>query len=403
MKQIFWLVSAAALGILALIAFQVVWMRHSRVLLEEQFNNRVKMALCSAVETVAENPSSTAEIRACCAAPSDNCAQNNIALMDKPEMKAALTKALEFYNINLPYESHVTPCDGENQYTCSLEPIMANDSLQLRLDFQGKDGYFLERMGLMLGASVGILLFIFALFAVATYYLLRQKRMSDRNRDFFNQMTHEFRTPLTNIRLAGTMLERKTPGMTDNQYLGIIKKECSHLTHQVENVLYLAGLEKGEYNLQKTEVDLKKLAGEVIAGMDLQIKERGAQIHLGKNIPEPVISGDAFHLKNAFRNLIDNALKYCGEKPEVTIDFQSDAAGTNVLFTDNGQGLAPADQKKVFRKFQRCDNAFASGEKGFGIGLSYVKKIVEMHRGNITVSGGNGSGACFNLFFPAKA
>jgi two-component system phosphate regulon sensor histidine kinase PhoR len=100
--------------------------------------------------------------------------------------------------------------------------------------------------------------------------------------------------------------------------------------------------------------------------------------------------------------LIDNALKYSGPQPEITIDFQANTGGGgHIRFTDNGNGLSPQEQKKVFQKFHRCDNAFTSGEKGFGIGLSYVKKIVEMHRGNVSVTSTAGSGACFDLYFPA--
>jgi two-component system, OmpR family, phosphate regulon sensor histidine kinase PhoR len=402
MKNIFWLISAAALGILALIAFQVIWMRHSRALLEEQFNNKVSMALCSAVETVAENPSCKAEMRACCAAPeSSDLAESTSAIMEKPAMQAALKDALAFHQINLPYEPYVGPRTDSSPFSCSLQPILANDSLQIQLAFKGKNEYFLNRMGLMLASSVGILLFIFLLFVAASYYLLRQKRMSDKNRDFFNQMTHEFRTPLANIRLAGTMLEKKNPDLAGGQYLDIIRNECGHLTHQVENVLFLAGLEKGDYQLHKEPVSLKKIAGEVITSMDLQIRERSALVRLDEKSPDFTIKGDVFHLRNAFRNLIDNALKYSGEKPEISIDFQTDTTGGHVRFTDNGRGLSPAEQKKAFQKFHRCDNAFASGEKGFGIGLSYVKKIVEMHRGQVSVSSRTGAGACFDLYFPA--
>jgi two-component system phosphate regulon sensor histidine kinase PhoR len=403
MKNIFWLITAAALGILALIIFQVVWMQHSRTLLEEQFNNRVSMALCSAVETVASNASCKAEMRACCSgAGTAGCVESTETLMNNPEMQTALKDALTFHQINLAYQPYVGPRTDSSPFSCSLQPILANDSLQIQLAFTGKNDYFLDRMGFMLASSVSILLFICALFIAATYYLVRQKRMSDRNRDFFNQMTHEFRTPLANIRLAGSMLERKNPVLAGGQYLAIIRNECGNLTHQVENVLYLAGLEKGEYHLQKETVDLKKLAGEVIVSMDLQIRERAANIHLEEGGPELTIKGDVFHLHNAIRNLIDNALKYSGPQSEITIDFQANTGGGgHIRFTDNGNGLSPQEQKKVFQKFHRCDNAFTSGEKGFGIGLSYVKKIMEMHRGNVSVTSTADSGACFDLYFPA--
>ncbi len=405
-NHIAWLIGASAAAILALIGFQVTWMNHSRTLLEEQFNNRVNMALCSTVENLAENQNCSAELRACCAtADPSGCQPNLESIVQRPEMKAALTQALHFYQIDLPYEVLITPRDtaasiNETPFSCSLGPILENDSHLLQLDFQGKNEYFLQRMGLMVSSSIAILLFICIIFGLATFYLLRQKRMSDRNRDFFNLMTHEFRTPLTNIQLAGKLLSRKNPELADNQYLGIIRRECSQLTHQVENVLYLAGLEKGEYHLSKSPIDLKHLANEVVAGMDLQIRERAASISLDERAPACTIEGDTFHLGNAFRNILDNALKYSKTQPAIKIDFTREKSGCRVSFTDNGIGLSTRERRRVFQKFQRCATTECAGEKGFGLGLAYVKKIVEMHRGQVSVSSENGKGARFELFFP---
>ena len=400
------LIGASALAILALIGFQVSWMQHSRKLLEEQFNNRVNMALCSTVEKMADSPACADELRACCAMSSDTaCAESFDQIVHKPEMGALLTEALHFYQIDLPYRVLITPKDSSAHaaavpHSCSLNPVLADDTHLLTLEFQGKTGYYLQKMGLMVSASVAILVFICLIFGLATFYLLRQKRMSDRNRDFFNHMTHEFRTPLTNIRLASNLLARKHPGLGDNQYLGIIRRECGQLTHQVENVLYLAGLEKGDDQWQKEPVDLRNLAQEVVAGMELQIQERHAQVRFDGHAPACTIAGDAFHLGNAFRNMLDNALKYSTAQPVVQIGFRPEANGWRVSFTDNGIGLSAKERRKVFQKFYRCDTALCSGEKGFGLGLAYVRKIVEMHRGHIQVSSENGKGARFDLYFP---
>ena len=405
-NHIAWLIGASAAAILALIGFQVTWMNHSRTLLEEQFNNRVNMALCSTVENLAENQTCSAELRACCAMSDPSaCQQNFTTLVQSPEMKAALTKALHFYQIDLPYDVLITPrdtttCVNATPFSCSLGPILQDDTHLLQLEFQGKNDYFLQRMGLMVSSSVAILVFICIIFGLATFYLLRQKRMSDRNRDFFNLMTHEFRTPLTNIQLAGKLMSRKNPELADNQYLDIIRRECGQLTHQVENVLYLAGLEKGEYQLNKASIDLKHLANEVVAGMDLQIRERAASVSLDNGAPDCTIEGDTFHIGNAFRNILDNALKYSKTQPAIKIDFTREKSGCRVSFTDNGIGLSTRERRRIFQKFQRCASMECPGEKGFGLGLAYVKKIVEMHRGQVSVRSENGKGARFELFFP---
>ncbi|TNE52930.1 MAG: HAMP domain-containing histidine kinase [Bacteroidetes bacterium] len=402
---IFWLIGAAAIAILGLIAIQVVWMQHSRNLLEEQFNNRVNMALCSAVERVAANPVQSDEVRACCAAPNAVCEDGTDLIRDQPEMASALSEALRFYQIDLPYRMALVSRDSvadaaAPRYSCSLVPVLEDDTHVLQLEFEGKAEYFLEQMGLMITASVSILIFICIIFGLATYYLLRQKRMSDQNRDFFNHMTHEFRTPLTNIRLAGNLLVRKNPALAGNQYLDIIRHECNQLSHQVENVLHLGGLEKGKYQLKSEPVNLRQLTDEVVAGMELQIRESAGVVEVEPVPDDLVITGDAFHLGNAFRNLLDNALKYSGTEPRVQIGFQAAPDGCQVSFTDNGAGLSDKDRQKIFRKFHRCESALRSGKKGFGLGLAYVKKIVELHRGQIAVSSPNGKGARFDLFFP---
>ena len=405
-NYISWLLIASALAILALIGIQVQWMQQSKTLLEEQFTNRVNMALCSTVEKLADSPAQTDEIRACCAKPDmANCSVSLATLTKEPAMQAALNQWLQFYQINLPYTVQITPKDSSVKgapppYSCSLGPVLESDTHYLQLNFEGKDEYVSKHMGLMVLASVIILLFICAMFGLATWLLLRQKRMADRNRDYFNHMTHEFRTPLTNIQLASKLLARKNKELAGNQYLDIIQGECSQLVHQVENVLHLGGLEKTEYPLQKEPVDLRRLTDEVVASMDLQIREYAAQVQVDQNSTNGSISGDAFHLSNAFRNILDNALKYSGKAPTIKIGLETAEAGTRISFTDNGIGLSAKDRRKIFKKFHRCESALHSGQKGFGLGLAYVKKIVDLHQGQIEVSSPKGQGARFDLFFP---
>ena len=401
-----WLIAASALAILALIGIQVWWMQKSQALLEEQFTNRVNMALCSTVERLAEDPDKSDEVRACCV-PLDNanCMAKVERLTQEPTMQAELNQWLQFYRINLPYTVQITPKDSaaENaptSYSCSLGPVLESDTHYLQLDFQGKDEYVSERMGLMVLASIVILLFICAIFALASYLLLRQQRMSERNRDYFNHMTHEFRTPLTNIRLASKLLLRKNAALAGNQYLEIIQRECDQLTGQVENVLQLGSIEKAGYTLQKKPVDLRELAGTVVADMDLQIRESAAKVSIDANGAGYTIPGDAFHLGNAFRNILDNALKYSGPTPEIAIGLAAEASGARIRFTDSDAGLSARDQRRIFEKFHRCEEAVCSGKKGFGLGLAYVKKIVDMHQGQIRVTSPNGRGTRFDLYFP---
>jgi two-component system, OmpR family, phosphate regulon sensor histidine kinase PhoR len=405
LNHIAWLIGAAALALLVLIGFQVKWMEHSRELLDEQFNNRVNMALCATVEKLAADQSCSEKLRACCSQKNQSaCQQNFENIRQTTSVNTTLKEALNYYKIDLPFEVQIARWDSatcRKSYACSLKPITSDDSHQIQLRFKGKAEFILQKMGLMVSASIIILLLLCAIFALSAYYLLRQKRMSDRNRDFFNHMTHEFRTPLTNIRLAGTMLLKKQPQLQDDPYLGIIRKECVHLTDQVENVLHLSGLEKGDYKMQKSPIDAGNMLQNVVKGMDLQIRERQAQVRVHAPETPLVLQGDVQHLSNAFRNLIDNALKYSGEKPEVEASVRQEGAQWAVFqVSDKGIGLSEADCRRIFDKFHRADNALQSGEKGFGLGLAYVKKIVDLHRGKITVQSTPGSGTTFEMRLP---
>jgi two-component system, OmpR family, phosphate regulon sensor histidine kinase PhoR len=406
MNRINGLIAASALAIVALLGFQISWMRHSRKLLEEQFKNRVTMALCSTVEVLANDKICSEEIKSCCRKGDDKaCADEIKTWVRNPASDSVLRAALRAYQVDLPYKVLITkkenaPTSSGQEHYCSLEPVLQGGDQLLKLEFQGKNDYFLRHLGLMVAASAAILALICLIFGLGVYYLLRQKRMSERNRDFFNLMTHEFRTPLTNIRLASNLLTRKNAQLAGDPYVEIIQKESGQLTEQVEKVLHLAGLEKGDYALRKETVDLKNLADDVVAGMTLQIRDRGARVQVDSENAPCIIEGDVFHLGNAFRNLLDNALKYSKSQPTVNIRLWAEGDGCCIRFSDNGVGLAPQEQEAVFKKFYRGDHGGLQNEKGFGLGLAYVAKIVEMHRGSIRACSENGRGCRFDLFFP---
>ena len=186
-------------------------------------------------------------------------------------------------------------------------------------------------------------------------------------------MAHEFKTPLTNIILANNLLAKKEPHLKENTFVNITKKEANKLIHQVERVLYLSTMESGDYALHKEELMLNQVINEVMEGMAMQIDKNQAIIKI--DIPVNLkVHGDKFHLSNAFRNLIDNALKYANEIPEIRISSVEKDKGILLLFKDNGIGMAKSEQAIVFDKFQRIGTGNVHNQKGFGLGLAYVKK-----------------------------
>lgn len=220
--------------------------------------------------------------------------------------------------------------------------------------------------------------------------------------DFFNHMTHEFRTPLTNIKLASKLLAKNKLQDKGQQYVTIIQQESHQLMEQVDRVLQLARLEEGDYQLRTELIHLPTLLQNVLQEMSLQLSAHSAEVSLNIDPDIPSLNGDPFHLSNALRNLIDNALKYSAPGAQIKIDIQEKDNGFSVRVQDNGQGIPRAQQERIFDKFQQGKPGPSQAQKGFGLGLAYVKKIVDLHRGQIKIESVLGQGTCFDLFFPVS-
>lgn len=399
------LITASAIAILALIAIQVRWIQHSQQLLDEQFNQRVNMALCNTVEKLADEESCSKPLQASCSVmSSQSCCRQLDTLLASPLFDQTLGDALNFYQIDLPYKANIGSNsnlseDGElPPFSCTLNPLLDSDSHYIQLDFDGKQEFLLNKMGEMLGSSIFILLFICTIFGMATYHLLRQKKISELNREFFNHMAHEFRTPLTNIRLASNLLQKKQGDLQSSPYLQIIRQEGDHLMQQVEQVLHLARLEKKDIQLERKNTDLHLLLQETVQSMHLRQAERAAEIQL--ELPDYPLQHavDPLHLSNALRNLIDNSLKYCQEIPRILIRLSGTPETITLTLEDNGCGWEATENKKVFEKFYQANQSHQ--RKGFGLGLAYVKRVIELHGGRIAVQSKKDRGTNFQIFLP---
>lgn len=402
MRKIYILIAGSALAMLVLIGIQINWIKKSKELTDEQFTNKVNMALCSAVEKMSEEEGCCQAVRTACEVSTASCVGQVKSMIADSGFGQVLRTSLAYYQINLPYEVNIAIKDSAlNEappYSCSLMPILAQDDHWLQLIFQGKSDYFKGQMKYMSLASVFILVSICALFAFAAYYLIKQQKISEDNSNFFNHMTHEFSTPLTNIQLATKMLQKKSPSSQSLPYLDIIETQCHQLRSQVENVLHMASMEKGNFQLNKKPLDLRTLAQEAVDSMQLQIQEKQASISIQSDGPCP-IHGDQFHLRNVFRNLIDNALKYGSKDPTVEIGFYREQQGWRASIKDNGIGIPSAASNKIFNRFYRCPDHEEVNAHGFGMGLAYVKKIINLHQGNIQMEP-VAQGTCFELYFP---
>jgi two-component system phosphate regulon sensor histidine kinase PhoR len=216
-------------------------------------------------------------------------------------------------------------------------------------------------------------------------------------------MTHEFKTPLTNIALAGKMISKDSMSKQESKimhYSEIILEENEKLRLQVEQVLSLTALERGEIPLQKTVLSFHQLIHDVIKCITMQIENKNGSLKLNLNATNFTVLGDKTHLTNALSNLIDNGIKFSKEVPDLSIRTSNSGNNIIVQFSDTGIGIEKEFQKKVFDKYFRVPTGNVHDVKGFGLGLAYLKKIVLLHEGTIEMKSEMGKGTSFTLTFP---
>lgn len=291
-------------------------------------------------------------------------------------------------------------------YTKQLFPSdLIDDPNYLRVYFPHRKRYLVQTMWMMLVASGILILLIMIAFSYSIMTIFRQKHLSEIKNDFINNMTHELKTPISTISLACEALSDPDMRSSETQlktFVGMINEENKRLGMLVENVLRSAILDKGEMELRIETINIHELIKGVIKNIAIQVKKKGGSIKMDLSALNPMIEGDRIHLTNVVYNLIDNAIKYSLSFPVLTISTEDTDEGVVISFKDNGIGISKENQKKIFDKLFRVPTGDVHNVKGFGLGLSYVKIIIEKHNGNIDVQSEIKKGSTFNLNIPAK-
>jgi two-component system phosphate regulon sensor histidine kinase PhoR len=258
-------------------------------------------------------------------------------------------------------------------------------------------------MGPLFATSVILVLIVLVLFWRTSLWLVKEKKISEHLTEFLNNMAHEFKTPLTNISLAGKMIAKESNLKNEEKithYTGIILQENDKLRLQVEQVLGMAALERGEIPLVKISLDFHQLITDASKCISVQLENASGNLDLDLTANNYAIFGDKTHLSNAICNLIDNAIKYAKDKPSLKIKTYNQGQLLVVEVLDWGIGIEKGLQKRVFEKFYRVPTGNLHDVKGFGLGLSYVKKIIELHGGSIDLVSELGQGASFIINLP---
>jgi len=388
-------ISGVALTLLLLI--QVEWIFESAKVKEDLFNEKAAMVLSKTVQELCSDREICKRFASCNSKRGKKGCKIMLGAYESNRIDSLLRQSMAFYNFHMDYSFElISPNSIEknlesedkksNIYKKRLEEIANKNGLELNLIFPDKKQFILAEMGTLFISSILLIVLILLLFRETLLSLRKEKMISEHTSDFLNNMAHEFKTPLTNISLAGKMMLRDTniiSGEKIKHYADIIQHENEKLRLQVEQVLGMTALERGQIPLAKSNTNIDEIINAALTRMNIQLESKDGNVSVELAAKNSDIFADKNQLINAFSNIIDNALKYAPGKPEIEIKTSNHDGKILIVITDKGTGIDKIYQKKVFDKFFRVPTGDIHNVKGFGLGLAYVKRIVELHDGTI--------------------
>jgi len=291
--------------------------------------------------------------------------------------------------------------DAENHLCfCNI----ADNTLDIALTYSNKEEAAIGKSAQILQASLLLILIILSAFGYTLYTISKQKKLSDLKRDFINNLTHEFKTPIFSISLAAKALKENEPVRSSEKmssYANLIGSETKRLQTQVDKILQMALLDSGNLTLEKKKLDLHQSIKNVAESFEMIISQRSGKITMDLQASNHTILADETHVNNILYNLIDNAQKYSEGSPIIEVSTEDKGEqGILLVIKDQGIGIDKKVQKYVFDQFYRAEQGDVHTVKGFGLGLSYVKRIIEFHQGSINLKSNPGKGSEFKIFLP---
>lgn len=341
--------------------------------------------------------------------------------INKQSLEKTLQNELNNSNIDLDYRYAVLtyPHAQERKVFSSRDfnpdnkkiyklPLFPNDVIEvkpnyLEVYFPKRQSYLLKEAGLMVIPTAILTAMLIGIFVYTILIILRQKKLSNIKNDFINNMTHELKTPISTISLASQMLHDNSVSNTPRtieHVSNVILQESKRLSFQVEKVLQMAVFNEGRLKLKFKEVHLNELINNVILNFELRVKSKDGTLSSTIAAEKDLIKGDEVHITNVIFNLLDNAMKYSKTNPAIEVKTENKKDFIVVSVKDHGIGIAKEHQDQIFERFYRVPTGNVHDVKGFGLGLSYVKKIIDSHQGKIKVDSALNKGTKFMIYFP---
>jgi len=330
-----------------------------------------------------------------------------------------IRESFNHFNLNLPFEFAITKWDNIIVYKTKGFNIKSRKIYKIKLfphDIHSEKNFLLveipqmpqfiiSSMKLMLFASIILSIILVFCFGITLFLFYKEKKLQEVRNEFISNMTHELKTPISTIFLASQLICDETipaEKKNINHLARVIHDESKKLSSQVEKVLQLAIFEKKLFELKIRETNVHELIENVVQSFDIQVRHKKGSIKLELEAKQHIIPVDSVHFSNILTNLLDNALKYCERTPEIIIKTCNNDDYFIMQVKDNGIGISKQDLKKIFDKFYRVSTGNIHNVKGFGVGLSYVKKIVEEHNGRVEVESKLYEGSNFKIYLPIK-
>jgi two-component system phosphate regulon sensor histidine kinase PhoR len=407
----------AGLSITGITVIQVYWVRRAFDLRENQFNRDVNTALRSvtaqlyAINKVIipqNNPVEQVSSNYFIVNLNTPIDGNLLGLLIETEFKKRnITDDYEYATYDcidkcMEGGSYLSPKKVNHSNAIATIPVVQNDGYYFGVQFPHLEATLISQMGIWGFSSVVLLIVIF-FFVYTLFVILKQRRLSEIQKDFINNLTHEFKTPISTIAISTEVLRQpsiiQTPERLLN-YATIIQTENNRLKQQVERVLQMARLEKQDIGLKREHCDIHVLIKEVAKNIELPLQEKNGKLTLELNATVSKVLLDKLHFANVIFNLLDNAIKYSNNPPQIAIKTVSLKKEICIEIIDNGIGISPENQRQIFHRFYRITTGNIHEVKGFGLGLSYVKLIVEAHKGKISVKSALDKGSKFTIILP---
>lgn len=420
----------AIISILGIIVTQLFWVNKAFDLKEREFNDRVNITLRAVAKQIQNVYKDSSELPPIKQLTSNYFVVSMNDTLHPYLLESLLKSEFEKRNLLIDFEYGIYDCYNDsivygnfvhmNTVGGKLGEKLAESELLLNQEakppkwdedghyfgvyFPEKRGYIASKMGIWVFSSV-ILIFVIIFFGYTMSIILKQRKLSEIKNDFINNMTHEFRTPISTISVSSEMLLKDEVGNEAERrrmYSKMIHDESLRLKTLVEKVLQMADINSADIKLNKEEIDLHEVIRRAVENMRVVIEEKNGNVTTNLNANNHMVLADRVHLTNIIYNLLDNAIKYSEKDPNINISTRNEAKGVIIAIQDNGVGMSKEVQKHVFSKFYRVPTGNVHNVKGFGLGLFYVKTVVEAHRGKISLHSEEGKGSRFDIYLPPK-